>query len=161
MKIKKVLWLEDQYEDFSAYRSALFRAGYLVDTAESVSEAIKKLREEDYIAIIFDIKVLPGDDEDWIKLDRKKRKENPNFDSYLGLELLYSLFNSPYAKVKLTPPIQMEKIPPNKIIIFSVVYDIKKEVLDMGILKEHIVYKSASNITTLPELIGEMGINEK
>jgi hypothetical protein len=150
MEIKRVLWLEDQYEDFAPYLITLSRAGYLVDTVRSVSEAEQKLREEDYIAAIFDIKVLPGDDENWIDLDEKKRQENPNFDSYLGLELLYSLFNPQQASVKLDPPI---KINPKKVIVFSVVYDKVDEITSLGIPKEQIIYKSVGDITTLPRLI--------
>ena len=150
MPIKKILWLEDQYEDFSAYRSTLFRAGYLVDFTPSVSEAAKKIRENDYIAYIFDIKVLPGDDPEWTELDKKKREKNPKFDSYLGLELLYSLFKTGEAKVKLNPPIEID---PRKIIVFSVVYDKSQEISSFGIPGDQIVYKSASDLKTLPRLI--------
>jgi len=150
MEIKKVLWLEDQYEDFSAFRSALYRASYPVDNVPSVSEAEKKLREGDYIAFIFDIKVLPGGDEKWIRLDKKKREENPNFDSYLGLELLRSLFKQDKARVKLNPPIEID---PKRVIIFSVVYDKTEEILSFGIPENQIKYKSNSDLTTLPQLI--------
>ncbi|MCK5057493.1 MAG: hypothetical protein KAT34_12595 [Candidatus Aminicenantes bacterium] len=150
MEIKKILWLEDQYEDFSAYRSALFRSGYLIDFVKSVSEAEEKIREKKYTAYIFDIKVLPGDTEEWSTLDIKKREGNPNFDSNLGLELLRSLFNSKKARVKLDPPI---KINPQKVIVFSVVYDEAEEISSFGIPEEQIVNKSAADLTTLPELI--------
>ncbi len=153
MEIKKIFWLEDQFEDFSAYRSALFRDGYIVDFVASVSEAVRKIRENKYIAYIFDIKVLAGDEEEWIELDKKKRKENPNYDSYLGLELLYSLFVPHAAKVKIDPPI---KIDPKKIIVFSVVYNIAKEISSLGIPGDQTLYKSASNLNTLPRLINKI-----
>lgn len=150
MEILKILWLEDQYEDFDAYRSALFRADYLVDNVKSVSEAEKKLREDDYIAVIFDIKVLPGDDPKWIEIDKKIRKENPYFDSNLGFELLRSIFKPYEALVKLTPPIEID---PKKIIIFSVVFDKSEEISSFGIPVDQIVYKGESDLTTLPRLI--------
>jgi hypothetical protein len=150
MKIKKILWLEDQYEAFSAYRSALFRSGYLVDFVKSVSEAEKKIKEKNYIAYIFDIKVLPGDTEEWINLDKKKREENPNFDSNLGLELLRSLFHSEKARVKIDPPIELD---PRKVVVFSVVYDKTEEISSFGIPGDQIIYKSNADLNTLPRLI--------
>ena len=62
MRIKKILWMEDQYEDFTSYRSPLFRQGCVVEAVQSVSELENRIRNDDYIAIIFDIKVLPGHD---------------------------------------------------------------------------------------------------
>jgi hypothetical protein len=150
MDIPKILWLEDQHEDFDAYKSALFRSGFLVDYVKSVSEAEKKLREENHIAVIFDIKVLPGDDEKWIQFDNQEKEKNPDFDSYLGLELLRSLFNSPKARVIIEPPI---KINPEKVIVFSVVYDKTEEILSFGVPGDQIVYKSNGDLNTLPRLI--------
>jgi CheY-like chemotaxis protein len=46
MEIKRIFWLEDQSEDFSAYRSVFFRSGYIVDVVPSVSDAVEKLRQE-------------------------------------------------------------------------------------------------------------------
>ncbi len=153
MEIKKVLWLEDQYEDFGAYKSFLFRAGYVVDTIPSVSEAVKKLREQDYTAIILDIKVLPGDDEVWKDIDKEKREKNPNFDSYLGLELIHSLLNPDNATIRLTPPILIDPI---KIIVLSIVVDKPEEISSLGIPGNHIVYKSNFDSDTLPKLIEEI-----
>lgn len=150
MKIDKVLWLEDQQSDFKLNTGALFRAGYIVDIVESVSEALEKLRREKYIAMIFDLKVLPGEDTQWIELDEKKQVEKPNFDSNLGLELLYSLFNHRDARIKLDTPI---KINPKKIIVFSVVYDKAEDISAFGVPPDQIIYKSFSNLETLPRLI--------
>ncbi|MCK4765680.1 MAG: hypothetical protein KAW12_26005 [Candidatus Aminicenantes bacterium] len=150
MGIRKILWLEDQFEDFGAYLSALFRAGYVVDSVKSVSEAVEKLREGDYTAVIFDIKVLPGNSREWIELDKKKREENPHYDSSLGLELLYSLFAHEKANVKLDPPI---KISPEKFIVFSVVYDKNEEFQSFGIPGDQIINKSAADLSTLPNTV--------
>ena len=153
MDIPKILWLEDQHEDFDAYKSALFRSGYLVDYVKSVSEAEKKLREENYIAVIFDIKVLPGDDKKWKQLDEQERRKNPDFDTYLGLELLRSLFHSPKAKVIIDPPTAID---PKKIIVFSVVYDKTEEITALGIPGKQIIYKSNGDLNTLPNLINKI-----
>jgi len=152
MDFKRILWLEDQYEDFIAYRSALYRSGRVTDRVISVSEAVKKLRENGkvYTAIIFDIKVLPGSDPDWINFDQQQRKANPHFDPYLGLELLRSLFAPDRARVKLDPPIPLS---PKKMIVFSVVYDKSNEIAALGIPEDQIIYKAHSNLDTLPKLI--------
>jgi CheY-like chemotaxis protein len=152
MNLKKILWLEDESENFSAFRSALFRAGYLVDTVKSVSDAVKKLKKakENYAVVIFDIKVLPGDAPDWIKIDRENIDENRSSDSYLGLELLYSLFNSPIAKVKIEPSV---KIDPKKVIVFSVVSNRTEDIAALGIPEYQILYKSTSDPKNLLQLI--------
>jgi len=151
MELKKILWLEDEYEDLDTYLFALYRAGYLVDTVKSVSEAVRELREENYTAVILDIKVLPGDEEEWKNLDKKKRNENPGYDSYLGLELLRSLFSSEKAQVRIKPPITIN---PRKIIVFSgVSYKDDKEIISLKIPKKQIVYKSDADLTTLPKII--------
>ncbi len=157
MGLKKILWLEDQLEDFRPYLSALFRSGYIVDPVQSVSDVLKKLREEKYLVVIFDIKVLPGDDEQWIELDNRKRVANPYFDSYLGLELMYSLFNPSKAKIKIEPPVQVD---PKKVIVFSVVFDKTDEISSFGIPGDQIIYKSNSDLSTLPLLIKRIEENE-
>ena len=145
-----VLWLEDQYEDFDAHLSALDRADFTVDTVKSVSEVVEKLRTKNYCAVIFDIKVLPGNDPRWLELDKRKRDMNPNFDSHLGLELLHSLLAPESANVKLDPPILIN---PRKIIVFSVVYDKSDEIAALGVPGDQIIYKSNSTLKTLPRLI--------
>jgi CheY-like chemotaxis protein len=150
MDNRKVLWLEDQAEGLKAYRTTLFREGFLVDNVKSVSKAVKKLTEKDYLAFICDIKVLPGNDKEWIELDKKKRRENPHFDSVLGLELLNSLFKPGSARVTLSPPVEFN---PRRMIVLSVVYDSIDEISALGIPKDQIVYKSDWDFTTLPRLI--------
>lgn len=157
MPIKDVLWLEDQSEDFSSYHNELYKFGYLVDSVRSVSEAEQKLRDKDFFAFICDIKVLPGDDEKWINLDEAKRRANPNFDSYLGFEFLQSLYARPHlVNVPLDPPNLRDKIPPNRVIVFSVVYNKIEDILELGILKGQFIYKSSSNIRTLPQKLNTM-----
>ena len=152
MDNRRILWLEDQAEGLKAYRSTLFRTGLLVDNVKSISETLEKLRENEYTAVIFDIKVLPGNNPEWIGLDEKKRADNPNFDPALGLELLYSLFKPHSAKIKLSPPIEID---PRRVIVLSVVYDEDKveEISALGIPVDQIVYKSDWDFTTLPRLI--------
>lgn len=153
--MKKVLWVEDQFEDLMDYSSRLARIDYLVDPVKSVSEALERLKNQEYAAYIFDLKILPGDDPEWWALDERKRKENPNFDPYLGLELLRFLDKARQVKDDLWEKIKFDF---NKVIVFSVVID--KEVYDelqsFGIPEHQIVYKSGSDLDTLAGLIQEM-----
>jgi len=155
MDIKRILWLEDQYEDFTAFRSALYRGGRVTDRVKSVSEAIEKLEKngEEYIAVILDLRVLPGNDPKWIDFDQRQKKADPYHDPHLGLELMRSLFAPDRAGVKLDPPIQ---ISPQKIIVFSAVSDKTKEIAAMGIPEDRIISKTDSDLNTLPGLIDKI-----
>jgi hypothetical protein len=152
LKMKKLLWAEDQYEDLMDYSSRLGRINYLVDPVKSVSEALKKLKKEEYDLYIFDLKILPGDYQKWQKLDDKKREENPQFDPYLGLELLRYLYKAKQKQTKLWEEIKFDF---SKVIVFSVVNDKKvhDELVSFGIPPDQIVYKSSSNLDTLAVVI--------
>jgi CheY-like chemotaxis protein len=150
IKLKKILWLEDQLEDLEMYRSKLFRKGYVVDMVRSVSEALDKLSKEDYLAYIFDLMVIPGDKEEWRKLDEEKREKDSNFDSLLGLELLSSLFDAENAKIQVALP---RKIESKRMIIMSNVQDKMADITAMGIPADQIKYKSDSNLSTLLQII--------
>ena len=155
IEVKKVLWLEDQFEDLIDYSSSLGRINYLVDPVKSVSEALEKLEKGQYEVYVFDLKVLPGDNPKWLALDEKKRKEKPQFDPYLGFELLRFLYNSKKTQSKLWQKITFDF---TKVIVFSVVSDkdIYDELESFGIQPYQIVYKSSSDLDTLAEVIQEM-----
>jgi CheY-like chemotaxis protein len=153
MAINKVLWLEDHQNDFGAYMTKLFKASYAVDAVESAAEAVMKLRNDDYIAFIVDIKVPPGEDKEWIELDKKKQRENPEINSHLGLELLHALFNPYQTNIKLAPPI---KIDPKKIIVLTVVLDKDREISALGIPSEQILHKSSSDSKTLLQMVQDI-----
>jgi hypothetical protein len=150
--MKKALWLEDQYEDIFEYSSGLARINYLVDPVKSVSEALNKLKKEEYDLYIFDLKVIPGENEDWQALDERKRDENPHFDPYLGVELLRFLDKARKEQNELWGKIKFDF---SKVIVFSVVNDkeVYYELRAFGIPHEQIVYKSDSKLDTLKDLI--------
>ena len=150
MAINKVLWLEDHHNDFGSYKSKLFKASYAVDAVESAAEAVTKLKKDNYIAFIVDIKVPPGEDKEWIELDKMKQRENPGSDTHLGLELLHALFNPDQTNVRLDPPI---KIDPKKIIVLTVVSGKTREILSLGIPRQQILYKSSSDSKTLLQMV--------
>ena len=153
--MKKILWLEDQFEDLISYSSSLGRIGFLVDIVPSISETVEKLKEEIYAAYIFDLKVLPGDDPQWKKLDEKKRKENPMIEPLLGVELLRRLNVARNAQDELWQAISFDF---NNVIIFSVVNDksIADELESFSIPPDQILYKSDSRLDTLAEVVAEM-----
>lgn len=157
MEPPKILWLEDQIEDLRAYISIIHRFGYRLDHVASVSEAEEKLKNDNYDVVIFDIKVIPGDDPKWIELDKIKQKENPYFDSSLGFEFLFSLFAPQKARVKIDPPIILN---PHHVIVFSVVYDKVDEISSLGIPANQILHKSSGNIYTIANMIKKI-IGEK
>lgn len=155
LKMKKVLWLEDQYEDLMDYSSRLGRINYLVDPVKSVSGALKKLKKEKYAVYVFDLKVLPGDDTEWQELDEQRREADPHFDPYLGLELLRHLDRAKQTQSALWRKIKFDF---SKVIVFSVVNDkeVHEELESFGIPGHHIVLKSGSNLDTLSKLIAEI-----
>ena len=152
LKMKKLLWVEDQYEDLMDYFSRLGRINYLVEPVKSVTTALKKMKKEEYDLYVLDLKILSGNSSKWEKLDDKKRAENPQFDPYLGLELLRYLYRAKQKQTKLWEKIKFDF---SKVIVFSVVNDQKvyNELTSFGIPPEQIVYKSGSNLDTLAELI--------
>ena len=75
--MKKVLWLEDQFEDLIDYSIRLSRIDYVVAPVKSVSEALERLEKDEFDVYVFDLKVLPGDGRKWQILDEQKRKEHP------------------------------------------------------------------------------------
>lgn len=153
--MKKILWVEDQFEDLMDYSSRLSRRGYVVEPVKSVSEALERLINESYEAYVFDLKILPGDNSEWQALDEKRRDENPNFDPYLGLELLRFLHNAQQTQNELWQKIAFDF---TRIIVFSVVNDrdVYDELESFGIPSQQIVYKSSSDLNTLAEVIKEM-----
>jgi len=153
--LKKLLWLEDQYEDLMDYSSRLGRNDFLVDPVRSVSEALKKLKTEKYDIYIFDLKVLPGDDPEWLKIDETKRKEDILHDPCLGLRLLQVLDKNRKENTQLWKEIGFDF---KKVIIFSVVNNKKvyDELESFGIPPKQIVNKSGIDLDTLPKLIMEI-----
>lgn len=153
MEINKVLWMEDHHNDFGAYKTKLFKANYAVDAVESAAEAVNKLKKENYIAFIVDLKVPPGDDDQWIELDKRKQREDPDSDSHLGLELLHALFDPDQANINLDPLI---KIDPEKIIVLTVVSGKIKEISSLGIPRQQILSKSSSDSKKLLQMIKDI-----
>ncbi|MCP5107409.1 MAG: hypothetical protein GY950_28740, partial [bacterium] len=131
-KTKNILWMEDQYEELYDYSRGLIKKGYRFDSVKSVSGALGKLKTGAYGIYVFDLKVLPGDDPEWQKLDEELRGENVDFDSYLGLELLRFLHREKEAQSETWQDIKFNF---KRVIVFSVVAnaDIRDELEGYGV----------------------------
>ena len=153
--MKKALWLEDQFEDLIDYASRLARIDYLVDPVTSVSEALEKLKAETYDAFIFDLKILPGDDQKWKDLDESRRKAKPYFDPYLGFELLCYLNQARQENAPLWRKIHFDFA---RVIVFSVVSDkaVFEELESFGIPPNQMINKSNADLDTLEKAVEEM-----
>lgn len=158
IEMKKALWLEDQFEDLIDYTSRLSRIDYLVDPVKSVSEALEKLQKERYDVYIFDLKILPGDNQEWKDLDESERKAKPYFDPYLGFRLLRFLNKAMQENTPLWQEIHFDFA---RVIVFSVVSDriLYDELESFGIPPDHIICKSNADLDTLAKTIEEMDRN--
>jgi len=150
--MKKILWMDDQFEDLFDYAARLFRTGYLLVPVKSVSEALEKLEEEKYDAYIFDLKVFPGDNLEWQVMEERKLNEDTRFAPFLGLELLRFLHKAKAENTNLWKKFEFDF---KKVIIFSVASDkcICEELGTFGIPYYQVLNKSLSDLDTLPELV--------
>jgi hypothetical protein len=98
---KKILWVEDgsRYDLVELTAPVLMDGNYDLDTAESISEGIACLLKKKYAVIIVDIRIPPGDDEEWVKLYQKSAKDK--ISARLGLQFLFSILGHSDAKVVL------------------------------------------------------------
>ena len=151
-EMKRILWMDDQYEDLIDYAGRLFRTGYLIEPVKSVSAALEKLVKDRYDAYIFDLKVLPGDDPVWQELDEKIRKGKPFFDPYLGIEFLRFLYEEKKMNSELWRRIEFDF---NKVIIFSAACEgnVREELESFGISKHQMLNRFISDLDNLPQLL--------
>jgi hypothetical protein len=114
---KRVLWIEDNaLSDLQNVLGPIYMDGhYDLVIAENASEGMSRLTREVFDAVIVDIRLPPGEDNDWIKLyNDRPYGARPR----LGLLLLYSLFYPKEAAVNFG---EMPKwIRPERFGVFSV-----------------------------------------
>jgi hypothetical protein len=151
MSPMRVLWIEDQYEDLTDWEKPIYDAGYLLDNVGDATTALDLLPRWEWHAVIFDIKINPGDDPEWKTLDLRRRKENPHFDPYLGLELLRFVLGKNCA-ISKAPTVTIE---PGRIVVLSVVTDesVLSELEGYGIPSQQILSKSSWDMSTLPNVL--------
>ena len=98
---KKVLWIEDgAYHNFQEYSAPIYMSGrYDLTIAVDTSSAIQLIQSREFDIIIVDIRLLPGENEEWIEL--YNRKGESKISARLGLWLLYGLLSHKDAPIKV------------------------------------------------------------
>lgn len=130
---KQVLWIEDgtrtEYHDLLG---PIYVAGYDLTLATNVTDAIEQYRTRHFDALIFDIRLPPGSDRDWIGI-YNGHGGNPAA-ARLGLELLEMLFDP--EKVSMIDVHRPEWLKPSRCAVFSVeADDVREAVKALGINK--------------------------
>lgn len=102
---RRVLWIEDAARGELAYLTApvYMDGGYDLIIAETISEAISYLEKGQFQVVIFDIRLFPGDREEWMRSFQEAGSSK--IAARLGLKLLYSLFLPEHATVPLDPSV--------------------------------------------------------
>jgi hypothetical protein len=129
----KVLWIEDgAFTEVSSFAGPVFTSTkYDLQVALDVSDAVKKIRDTEFDAVIVDIRIPPGIDPEWEEFYRKSGYNK--IGARLGIQLLYTLLKPEKATVKL------DRIPSwistKKFGIFTVESEgeVKKNMEDIGI----------------------------
>jgi hypothetical protein len=104
-KASRVLWVEDAASyDLSQLAAPLIMdggmdGGYDLTIADNASDAIARLQQSEFEAVIVDIRIPPGDDGDWIGLYYKLGKDR--IGARLGRELLYAVLGHKEARIRL------------------------------------------------------------
>lgn len=89
----KVLWVEDSARlELRNLTGPIYISGeYDMNLAEDATTAVRYLRTKEYDAVILDMRLPPGIDDDWIHIYRERGEDKA--DARLGLELANWLFN--------------------------------------------------------------------
>jgi hypothetical protein len=136
--MKRVLWVEDEAkQQLLELLGPAWRAGYFVDFAEDKDTALKKIKEQQYDAYVFDLIIKKG----LLEAEKEEFAEEVLY----GLELIEEIFDE-----KFEP-----KIDPKKCAVFSVVHDpvVHSKIEKCGIARDRIVVKRETKRSTLKEII--------
>lgn len=98
---KKILWIEDGafFELRNLVGPVVASGKYDLDIALDVSDGLRKIMQNVYEAIIFDIRLPPGNEIEWVKL--YMLYGNSKIEARLGKHLLYTLLQREEANIKL------------------------------------------------------------
>ncbi|RPH94668.1 hypothetical protein EHM69_06725 [candidate division KSB1 bacterium] len=157
----KILWIEDEATgDMSSFAGPVYASmKYEFVIAGNASEGIRRIIEAEsspFLAVIVDIRLQPGDTEEWIDYFGQRGKDPKA--ARLGRELLYWLFKHEQANVKL-----MDKRPQwivnqqHRFGILSVETkeELKKDLDELGIT-EHVTKKEDTPHTVLLDMIKKL-----
>jgi hypothetical protein len=115
--MKRVLWIEDDaHFDLTSLTGPIYASmDYNLDVVIDVTSALELIQEEEYDAVIVDIRLVPGTDRRWIDLyngntaDRQSRLSK--LEQQLGIQILYSLFESQLKDTTPAVPLGWEHRP--------------------------------------------------
>lgn len=99
--MKKILWIEDEATaDMRNLAGPLYGSGqYDLVVAFNASEGERQMMKSEFDAVVVDIRIPPGSDQNWIEL-YSQSGQNKSM-ARLGLQLLYSLLKPKQDGVKL------------------------------------------------------------
>jgi len=146
----RALWVEDQAETkLMNYAYPAFLAGYQLDVVDNVSDAVSKVEQDTYDAVVIDLIITAGRDKAWTELDRRNPYNDKN--SYLGLQLVRALFAKNFGGPRLSEATRW--LSPRKVGIFTVVEDgeVHREIKQYGV--GNVVLKRTSDYTALKKLL--------
>jgi len=122
----RALWIED-----GALAELAFLAGpiysdgrYELTIARSASEATEFLIQNEYNAVIIDVRLPPGKDKQWNALYKQAARDKSA--AKLGLSLIKCILGAKDAEIKLAKP--LEWLTPDKIGVLTV--ETKSDLLD-------------------------------
>lgn len=145
--MKHILWVEDLARtDFSYVYGPVFTSGrYDIQIAIDPTEAVVKLKEKEFAAVIIDIRLLPGEDRRWTDLYNKCGKNKAL--AHLGIHLAQSLLRFPDAQIILEDSEIPEWITPNHIAFFTVEAwtEMKHYLMPLDITEEVFIEKGPLN----------------
>lgn len=103
MSKKRVLWIEDgALTDLPQLVGPVYVDGNIALTvALDASDGFRKLRTEEYHAVIVDIRLPPGNDDVWIRLFEAVKQDKTQ--ARLGLVLLDACLGTPVPELRTEP----------------------------------------------------------
>ncbi|MGB1250696.1 MAG: hypothetical protein ACPG8W_08810 [Candidatus Promineifilaceae bacterium] len=118
---KAVLWIEDDATYNLQYvASPVIMNPHLdLTLAATVTEAVHQLTRKNYDAVVFDLRLPPGDFNEWISM--KQYLNQVGEPPRLGLHLLLNLFQcAPDEKLRVSIPQMTSQVDINRVGILSV-----------------------------------------
>jgi CheY-like chemotaxis protein len=112
-----VLWIDDgAITDLAELTGPVYASGkYTLDIAGTISDAIDEIERREFDVVIVDIRLPPGEREEWIRLYQKEGQSRAT--SKLGFEFLKACFD-PQSPVRLNP--HPAWLRPDRIGVFTV-----------------------------------------
>jgi hypothetical protein len=122
----RALWIEDGARSELSHLSGpvLYDGRIELVLAEDLTTAVEYILEEEFDAVVVDVRLPPGDDPHWKELHRRAGRDKVHAE--LGLQLLRWLLAPPEPSELPAPPGWLSA---SRIAVFSV--DCRTEILDL------------------------------